>query len=74
MHAVHELAADVKTETGAADTLTHVRIEAIELLEDALLSVPRSHLALLWISAHMPRTADAVLAAAKLHFADAVAA
>jgi hypothetical protein len=37
-------------------------------------AVPLSHLALLWISAHMPRTAEEVLAAARLHFAEAAAA
>jgi hypothetical protein len=37
-------------------------------------SVPLSHLALLWVSAHMPRTAEEVLAAARLHFAEAAAA
>lgn len=37
-------------------------------------SVQLSHLALLWVSAHMPRTAEEVLAAARLHFAEAAAA
>jgi DcmR-like sensory protein len=37
-------------------------------------NVPASHLALLWISAHMPRTAEEVLATARTHFAEAAAA
>ena len=35
-HASHELAADVEAEAGAADSAGHVRIEAVELLEDPL--------------------------------------
>lgn len=37
-------------------------------------NAPVSHLALLWISAHMPRTAEEILAAAGTHFAAAAAA
>lgn len=37
-------------------------------------AAPASHLALLWISAHMPRTAEEVLAVARLRFAEAAAA
>src|SRR2546425_3583094 len=36
-HAAHELAADVEPEPGPADATCHLRIEAIELLEDACL-------------------------------------
>src|SRR4051812_41722816 len=34
VEAAHQLAADVEPEAGAADAARHVRIEAIELLED----------------------------------------
>ena len=34
-HHAHEFARDVETEAGAADPAGHVRVEAIELLEDA---------------------------------------
>jgi hypothetical protein len=37
-------------------------------------NAPTSHLALRWVSAHMPRTAEQVLAAARTHYADAAAA
>jgi hypothetical protein len=37
-------------------------------------NAPVSHRALLWISAHMPRTAEEVLAAARTHYASAAAA
>jgi len=37
-------------------------------------NAPVSHLALLWIGAHMPRTAEDVLAAARAHFEAAAAA
>src|SRR5207248_1656845 len=37
VHPVHELAADVEAEAGAADTARELRVEAEELLEDARL-------------------------------------
>jgi hypothetical protein len=37
-------------------------------------SAPASHLALMWVSAHMPRTAAQVLAAARTHYSAAAAA
>jgi hypothetical protein len=37
-------------------------------------AAPASHLALLWVSAHMPRTASEVLAVARTHYTDAAAA
>lgn len=53
-----------------ADDAQKVYAQAVRDKESA----PPSHLALLWISAHMPRTAEEVLAAARLHFAEAAAA
>ena len=37
VHAPHELAADVEAEPGAADAAVHIRVEAIELVEDPAL-------------------------------------
>jgi hypothetical protein len=53
-----------------ADDAQKVYAQAVRDQESA----PASHLALLWISAHMPRTAEEVLAVARLHFAEAAAA
>jgi hypothetical protein len=53
-----------------ADDAQKVYAQAVRDKESA----PASHLALLWISAHMPRTAEEVLAAARLHFTEAAAA
>ena len=40
VHPVHELAADVEAEPGAADAAGQVRVEAVELLEDPPLLAP----------------------------------
>jgi MEDS: MEthanogen/methylotroph, DcmR Sensory domain len=65
-HAVGRALADVLGE----DDAQKVYAQAVRNEKAA----PASHLALLWISAHMPRTAEEVLAAARLHFAEAAAA
>src|SRR3954467_5450898 len=50
VHAIHELAADVETETGAADAARQVRVEPEELLEDPRLLCLRDPEALVFDS------------------------
>jgi hypothetical protein len=64
--AVTRALAEVLGETNAA------KVYAQAVRKDG--TAPASHLALMWISAHMPRTAEEVLAVARVRYADAAAA
>ena len=60
-------------ETALTETLGRPDAEKIYALVDVQQRksrVPRSQLALMWVSAHMPRTAERVLAAARAHYGE----
>jgi MEDS: MEthanogen/methylotroph, DcmR Sensory domain len=64
-------------ETALAETLGRPDAEKVYALVDAQRRkshVPRAQLALMWVSAHMPRTAERVMAAARAHYGEPVPA
>jgi hypothetical protein len=60
------------TETlGSTDAEKVYSLVAAQVREE---NVPPAQLALMWVSAHMPRTAEHVLAAARAHYGASAAA